>query len=315
MNPSNPPRPNFNTSPPPSSSGGGRADKMRRVTISRAIQPEAVRESTGRAPIEDEISTKRNRKSVVIALPQIQVSNQGNVGGGGGGGEGGGGIGGVDPRRAARSATLSVRPVTQGMGGQAWLGERSRRGTTRVDLMVVREGREDYLRAAPEEEKGGGGEGGRVRRTTIMLSKEEVAAVAKGGEGRVSKRKSKKLEDKMLDESKVVEDIEKEIDIGHVLGRGGFATVKMAIDVKTAEIVAVKTFNKWELKGETLVFLKREIKALNEISHPNIVRLHQVLFFGVLVVVFVVVVVVVVVVMVVELFVLFFVGGCGELFL
>ena len=41
----------------------------------------------------------------------------------------------------------------------------------------------------------------------------------------------------------------------------------------------MKTFNKWELKGETLIFLKREISALSQINHPNIVRLHQVFLF------------------------------------
>ena len=265
-NPSKPPKPCLVVSSPSASSQGegARGNRTRRVTVSRAIQPEVVKEGGSRGGEEDEAFTKQMKRKTVF-MPQPQMASMG-------------GIGGVDPR--ARGHTLSLpRAVSAGVGGEGWLGERSRRGTTRGNLMVVREERDDYLREVPlnvEGERVGAGEG-RVRRPTIMLSPQEVAAVATGGVS--TKRKTQKqLHEKMLDESTVVEEIEKMIDIKHVLGRGGFATVKMAVELETGEIVAVKTFNKWELKGETLVFLKREIKALNEISHPNIVRLHQVSF-------------------------------------
>ena len=170
-------------------------------------------------------------------------------------------------------------------------GGRRRRGTTRQSMTLLREQRDDYVRLMATEE----GLGAKApetpkaltRRGTVLsrgmsMSSLFVPPAGSGGEAPTRTRSSTKRlgtsqeQQSLLPESKMVSKIEDVIEIKHVLGRGGFATVKMAIELETKEVVAVKTFNKWELEGEALVFLKREVSALAKIRHPNIVRLHQV---------------------------------------
>eukprot|EP00011_Vannellida_sp_DIVA3-517-6-12_P010705 CAMPEP_0114619232 /NCGR_PEP_ID=MMETSP0168-20121206/8109_1 /TAXON_ID=95228 ORGANISM="Vannella sp., Strain DIVA3 517/6/12" /NCGR_SAMPLE_ID=MMETSP0168 /ASSEMBLY_ACC=CAM_ASM_000044 /LENGTH=678 /DNA_ID=CAMNT_0001830397 /DNA_START=326 /DNA_END=2358 /DNA_ORIENTATION=- len=81
----------------------------------------------------------------------------------------------------------------------------------------------------------------------------------------------------LLSSAKAIESLDDVLEVGEVIGKGGFAIVKKAVARATGEEVAVKLFNKWELQqGDALVFLEREISTLREISHPNIRELREV---------------------------------------
>ena len=60
------------------------------------------------------------------------------------------------------------------------------------------------------------------------------------------------------------------------MGDGAFGTVYKAINIKTQEVVAIKTMkNKYKSWDECLEL--REIKSLRKITHPNIIKMHEVL--------------------------------------
>lgn len=186
-------------------------------------------------------------------------------------------------------------PARKTVGGEPNLSlrasddARSRRGTRRGSFTLTKEAREDYVRLMQIEDEEAAVEAANKApstrassRLTLTRGSTMTALFANPPEqplarGRAPTKRFQAQDTRLLPESVVVENIESLIEIQHVLGRGGFATVKAAVDLKTRQTVAVKTFNKWELKGQTLIFLKREVSALSQISHPNIVKLHQVL--------------------------------------
>jgi len=59
-----------------------------------------------------------------------------------------------------------------------------------------------------------------------------------------------------------------------VLGQGYFAIVKVGIDKKTGERVAIKVVNKELVEREET--LNNEIEILSKVDHPNIVRMHSI---------------------------------------
>jgi len=59
-----------------------------------------------------------------------------------------------------------------------------------------------------------------------------------------------------------------------VLGQGYFAVVKVGIDKKTNERVAIKVVNKELVEREET--LNNEIEILSKVDHPNIVRMHAI---------------------------------------
>ncbi|KAL2557578.1 Uncharacterized protein Fot_02317 [Forsythia ovata] len=64
-------------------------------------------------------------------------------------------------------------------------------------------------------------------------------------------------------------------ELGRLLGRGAFAKVYCARDVRTDQSVAIKVVNKqWILKGNLKVNITREISIMRWLRHPHIVRLH-----------------------------------------
>ncbi|KAK2996920.1 hypothetical protein RJ639_026610 [Escallonia herrerae] len=67
-------------------------------------------------------------------------------------------------------------------------------------------------------------------------------------------------------------------ELGRLLGCGAFAKVYHARDVKTGLSVAVKIINKKKIVGTSLMSnIKREISIMRRLSHPNIVKLFEVL--------------------------------------
>ncbi|VYS48462.1 unnamed protein product [Arabidopsis thaliana] len=67
-------------------------------------------------------------------------------------------------------------------------------------------------------------------------------------------------------------------ELGRTLGEGNSAKVKFAIDTLTGESFAVKIIDKTCITRLNVSFqIKREIRTLKVLKHPNIVRLHEVL--------------------------------------
>ncbi|KAK9128168.1 hypothetical protein Syun_016965 [Stephania yunnanensis] len=68
-------------------------------------------------------------------------------------------------------------------------------------------------------------------------------------------------------------------DLGKLLGCGAFAKVYHARNLHTSQSVAIKSISKHKLsKSPNLAsHIKREIEIMRRLSHPNIVKLHEVL--------------------------------------
>ena len=69
----------------------------------------------------------------------------------------------------------------------------------------------------------------------------------------------------------------KDFKVSHTIGTGSSATVKCAVH-RTKMRVAMKMYDKYKLK-EAYVrkAFKREVQILEAVSHPNIVKLYQVI--------------------------------------
>ncbi|CDY43285.1 BnaC06g01830D [Brassica napus] len=67
-------------------------------------------------------------------------------------------------------------------------------------------------------------------------------------------------------------------ELGRTLGEGNSAKVKLATDTVSGQSFAVKIIDKSSIKRLNVSFqIKREIRTLKVLKHPNIVRLHEVL--------------------------------------
>lgn len=65
--------------------------------------------------------------------------------------------------------------------------------------------------------------------------------------------------------------------LGSEIGTGNFSQVKLGLHLLTREKVAVKILNKTKLDDKTQRLLLREISSMQKISHPNIIRLYEVI--------------------------------------
>jgi len=78
-------------------------------------------------------------------------------------------------------------------------------------------------------------------------------------------------------EVSVLTGIEEYYDLGDEIGRGGFSIVYEATDKKTNEKVAVKCVQLTIQADEaSMTALKREIRIMKKVNHPNILKLHEV---------------------------------------
>ncbi|WZY97142.1 hypothetical protein YC2023_069471 [Brassica napus] len=65
-------------------------------------------------------------------------------------------------------------------------------------------------------------------------------------------------------------------ELGRTLGEGNSAKVKLATDTVSGQSFAVKIIDKSSIKRLNVSFqIKREIRTLKVLKHPNIVRLHE----------------------------------------
>lgn len=60
-----------------------------------------------------------------------------------------------------------------------------------------------------------------------------------------------------------------------MLGSGSFSTVKQAHDRETGQAVAVKCIKRKTLPPDEIDALKDEVSILKQISHPNIIHMHD----------------------------------------
>ena len=101
--------------------------------------------------------------------------------------------------------------------------------------------------------------------------------------------KSMKIEEKYIkidkDQEKIIKKMKygpkKIIDeylIKETIGKGTFSTVKLGEHIKTKQKVAIKILNKEKIKAkEDLVRIKREIKILQMMDHPNIIKTYKII--------------------------------------
>ncbi|XP_032766743.1 serine/threonine-protein kinase DCLK3 [Rattus rattus] len=114
-----------------------------------------------------------------------------------------------------------------------------------------------------EHEKKSGGLGGRR-----MLEKESKT---KPEENRPERPSGRKLRPTGI----ISADVEKHYDIGRVIGDGNFAIVKECKHRETRQAYAMKIIDKSQLKGKEDI-VDSEILIIQSLSHPNIVKLHEV---------------------------------------
>lgn len=64
--------------------------------------------------------------------------------------------------------------------------------------------------------------------------------------------------------------------LGEEIGRGGFSVVVEGTEKKTGEKFAIKCIRKTMVEGDDIKLLRREIKIMKKVSHPNILKLFEV---------------------------------------
>lgn len=68
-----------------------------------------------------------------------------------------------------------------------------------------------------------------------------------------------------------------DFSVTRVLGKGSFATVRLAVHQKSNENFAIKTYEKSKLSSSSAKkALKTEIKILKFLDHPKIIKLHEI---------------------------------------
>lgn len=67
-------------------------------------------------------------------------------------------------------------------------------------------------------------------------------------------------------------------EVGSRLGKGSYAVVHLAVDIDTGKKFALKSYEKEKMNSNTRKsIIENEIKVLNTINHPKVVRLHKVI--------------------------------------
>ena len=64
-------------------------------------------------------------------------------------------------------------------------------------------------------------------------------------------------------------------DVHGVLGSGGFATVRKAVNRITKNSFAIKTIDLCKIRPEQLHLLRDEIEIMKMLDHPNVIKLYE----------------------------------------
>ena len=67
-----------------------------------------------------------------------------------------------------------------------------------------------------------------------------------------------------------------EYEVKEKIGEGSFSKVKLGIHKQTKRKVAIKIISKNKLTNKDKIHLKREIKILNSLNHPNIIKIYEI---------------------------------------
>jgi len=88
-----------------------------------------------------------------------------------------------------------------------------------------------------------------------------------------SNSQKEKCKIKEIEKNKIIDDY----IIKDTIGKGTFSTVKLGEHIKTKQKVAIKILNKDKIKeNEDLLRVKREIKILSMMDHPNIIKTYKI---------------------------------------
>ena len=111
-----------------------------------------------------------------------------------------------------------------------------------------------------------------------MLDNEENSNKSQEKEEKSSKseKDQEKTKEKDLKNKNGTKKMIDEFIIKETIGKGTFSTVKLGEHITTKEKVAIKILNKEKIKAkEDLVRIKREIKILLMMDHPNIIKTYK----------------------------------------
>ena len=112
-----------------------------------------------------------------------------------------------------------------------------------------------------------------------MLDNEENSNKSQEKEEKSSKseKDQEKTKEKDLKNKNGTKKMIDEFIIKETIGKGTFSTVKLGEHITTKEKVAIKILNKEKIKAkEDLVRIKREIKILLMMDHPNIIKTYKI---------------------------------------
>ncbi|KAM6176942.1 serine/threonine-protein kinase DCLK3 [Erethizon dorsatum] len=123
-----------------------------------------------------------------------------------------------------------------------------------------------------EKEKKSGVSGGRK----MTVRDDPPARVHKEPKTRPEESKPERSSGRKLRPSGIIAaDVEKHYETGRVIGDGNFAVVKECRHRETRQAYAMKIIDKSKLKGKEDI-IDSEILIIQSLSHPNIVKLHEV---------------------------------------
>ncbi|XP_055985277.1 serine/threonine-protein kinase DCLK3 [Sorex fumeus] len=164
-------------------------------------------------------------------------------------------------RKEPRSAAARSRPSTWLLREQQAEAEKPPRP------------REEELEA--EKEKRPAASGGR-RATAASREEEQPAKAEKEPRPRPEESKAERPSGRKPRPGGIIAaDVEKHYDTGKVIGDGNFAVVKECRHRETQQAYAMKIIDKAKLRGKEDI-VDSEISIIQSLSHPNIVKLHQV---------------------------------------
>ena len=75
-----------------------------------------------------------------------------------------------------------------------------------------------------------------------------------------------------MDKNKTVEELKNTYKVKQVIGKGGYASVRLAVHRQTKIKVAIKVVQKKRMSEADLLGFQNEVAFLSEIDHPNVVQ-------------------------------------------
>jgi serine/threonine protein kinase len=84
------------------------------------------------------------------------------------------------------------------------------------------------------------------------------------------------VEREEAEERQLVARLFQDIQFYRDLGKGAHALVKSGVDWKTKRKIAIKIYEKSQLKQDQLRSIKREVEILGSLDHPNIIKLYEI---------------------------------------